>query len=336
MLAFDATALGEEAGGYTRYTQRLIGPLAQRVPLTLLHRPQFTPPDGISARVSPHRNRLLTELLWLPRAARDAAVVHIPAYAGPVIGLEGRRMVLTLHDATQWHGGSRLTRDALYWRTVLPRTLARVRRIVTDSHAAAAAIAAHDRTLVSRLRVVYPGVEALPAGELPAGVPHDGYVLMVGIQPARKRAALALQVAALLPDIPFVFAGRGALPAALPLNGRHVGEVSDGELGALYRHATLLLYPSAEEGFGLPPLEAHLHGCAVLAAPSAAVREVAGEACCFVDGDEPRAWAESVTALWRDATERQQRAVRGAQRAREFTWEAAADGLVAVYRECGL
>ena len=335
MLAFDATALGEEAGGYARYTQRLIVPLAERVPLTLLHRPQFTPPAGVTARCSPHRNRLLTELLWLPRAARDAAVVHIPAYAGPVFGLDSRRMVLTLHDATQWHGATGITRDALYWRTVLPRTMARARRIVTDSHAAAAAISMHDRDLTKKLRVVYPGVDALPAGDLPAAAPREPFVLMVGIQPARKRAALAVRIAALLPDTAFVFAGRGPQPAA-GANCRWLGEVSDAELGALYRRAALLLYPSTEEGFGLPPLEAHLCGCAVVAAPAAAVREVAGEACRFVDGDDPAVWAGAVRGLLCDEGERRDRAVAGAQRARQFTWAAAADALVEVYRECGL
>lgn len=335
MLAFDATALGEESGGYARYTQRLIVPLAQRVSLTLLHRPQFIPPAGITARCSPHRNRLLTEVLWLPRAARDAAVVHIPAYAGPVFGLDGRRMVLTLHDATQWHGTTSSARDALYWRTVLPRTLRRVRRIVTDSHAAAAAIAAHDSSLTAKLRVVYPGVDLLPEGVLPAAAPRAPFVLMVGIQPARKRVALAVRLAALLPGVAFVFVGRGPRPEAGG-NCHWLGETSDAELGALYRRAALLLYPSTEEGFGLPPLEAHLCGCAVLAAPSAAVREVAGEACRFVDGDNPAAWAEVLRGLLDADAERRDRAAAGARRARQFTWDAAAEALVAVYRECGL
>jgi len=335
MLFFDATALGEETGGYARYTERLIAPLAARVPLTLLHRPQFAPPAGIAARCSPYRKRLLTELLWLPRAARAATVLHIPAYAGPVVGLNYRQAVLTLHDATQWHGSTGSARDALYWRTVLPRTLQRVRRIVTDSHAAAAAIAAHDRSLTIKLRVVYPGVDELPVGALPPGVPDEPFVLMVGIQPVRKRAALAVRIAACLPEVPFVFAGRGALPPA-GNNCRQVGEVTDAQLGALYRRAALLLYPSAEEGFGLPPLEAHLCGCAVVAASSAAVREVAGEACRFVESADPAVWADALRELLADGQARRERAARGAVRAREFTWDAAAEALVAVYRECGL
>ena len=59
---------------------------------------------------------------------------------------------------------------------------------------------------------------------------------------------------------------------------RHLGRVTDAELKALYTHAAVFAFPSRAEGFGLPPLEAMLCGCPVLAARSGAIPETCGEA----------------------------------------------------------
>ncbi len=66
-------------------------------------------------------------------------------------------------------------------------------------------------------------------------------------------------------------------------NVRLLGFVEDTELGALYAHASLFVYPSLYEGFGLPPLEALSYGVPVVASSAASIPEVLGEAAYFVD-----------------------------------------------------
>lgn len=337
MIAFDATALGEETGGYPRYVEELLRELTPAPDLTVLHRSCWSLPAGAPALVSPFRNRVLTEQLWLPRVARRFDLLHVPAYAGPWPGLGSTRLVLTVHDATAARREpGRGAFAQWYWRTVLPRNLRRAARVVTDSQAAAAAIVGTYGTPPDKLRVVTPGVHRLPEGKLPAGCPAPPFILMVGLAPERKRANLLLAAhRQMITRIPLVLAGRGAesFAACAGPEVHFTGEATDAELGALYRAASFLVYPSAEEGFGFPPLEAFLGGCAVLAAPSAAVRETAGDAPRYVERAEPAAWAAAMDSFLRDDAERAMRVAAGAAQAAQFSWARAARELRAVYQE---
>src|SRR5205814_9583793 len=105
------------------------------------------------------------------------------------------------------------------------------------------------------------------------------------------------------------------------------GYVPRDELAELYRGAACLVFPSRYEGFGLPVVEAMASGTPVVAAPDAALREVAGDAAVFA---EPGALADGVR---RALAERERLVAAGLERARRFTREGAARRTVAVYRE---
>ena len=103
--------------------------------------------------------------------------------------------------------------------------------------------------------------------------------------------------------------------------------MSQDELAELYRGAACLVMPSRYEGFGLPVLEAMASGTPVVAAPDAALKEVAGEAAVFV---EPERLADGVRQA---LAERDRLVAAGLDRARLFTWEETARRTVAVYLE---
>jgi glycosyltransferase involved in cell wall biosynthesis len=111
------------------------------------------------------------------------------------------------------------------------------------------------------------------------------------------------------------------------------GYVSDGELERLYRGALGLVYPSFEEGFGLPVVEAFQCRCPVITSDRSSLPEIAGDAALLVDPGR----VESIRdAMRRVVGEPDLRAVlieRGARRAKHFGWEAAVDDLVRVLRE---
>ena len=109
-----------------------------------------------------------------------------------------------------------------------------------------------------------------------------------------------------------------------------VGEVPDAELAALYRGALCVLYPSLYEGFGLPVLEAMACGTPVVTSLGTAMEEVAGAAAVLVDPMDVPALAEGI----RTAEARRVELVpRGLERACEFTWAAAADGVDSLWQE---
>ena len=117
------------------------------------------------------------------------------------------------------------------------------------------------------------------------------------------------------------------LDAAVSLTGF----VSDEDLAWLYRAATLFVFPTLYEGFGIPVLEAMAAGACVVARNQSAMAEVLGDAGVQVETRDPRALAAAIIALLAD-TER--RAVLGRaarERAGRFTQEAMSRGTVAAY-----
>ncbi len=62
-----------------------------------------------------------------------------------------------------------------------------------------------------------------------------------------------------------------------------VGRLTDGEIAALYARAMAFVFPSLYEGFGVPPLEAMMFGCPVIASTADAVRETCGDAAAYFD-----------------------------------------------------
>jgi glycosyltransferase involved in cell wall biosynthesis len=76
-----------------------------------------------------------------------------------------------------------------------------------------------------------------------------------------------------------------------------LGYVSDGELRALYESASIFVYPSFYEGFGIPPVEAMTCGCPVLVDPSSALPESCGDAALYYDPSSPDDISEKIASL---------------------------------------
>jgi len=111
-----------------------------------------------------------------------------------------------------------------------------------------------------------------------------------------------------------------------------LGHVSRTELTALFHGATVFVYPTLYEGFGLPVLEAMVCGVPVVAGDVAAVREVAGDAVVRVN---PRDVVELAAAVRRVIEQPETRAAlaeKGRKRAEGFRWHKAAEATLAVYR----
>ena len=111
---------------------------------------------------------------------------------------------------------------------------------------------------------------------------------------------------------------------------RALGRVSDSQLKSLYENALALTFPSLTEGFGLPPLEAMLCGCPVIATNAGATPEVCGNAAIYVDPKNAEQWTAVMIQLANDDTMRNALREKGFIQAKLYTWRRSAMQLLTI------
>lgn len=217
-------------------------------------------------------------------------------------------VVVTLHDLVP------LKRRHEYLRTGLRfhlRYLAvkRATRVIVPTHAVAADAASLLHLSPDRLDVIgeaaAPAMRPRPAAEVDAlrerlGLPAD-YLLWVGglLHPdPRKRVAALVRTPRTLP---LVLAGPLGAWARELTDVHLTGALSDDDLAALYTGAHALVFPSDEEGFGLPPVEALACGTPVAACDLPALRETLEGRAALVDPRDLRALVAAAEAATRPA-----------------------------------
>jgi len=253
--------------------------------------------------------------------------------------------VLTLHDllplSTPGWFGARAPRAfflAGHWAALL-----RARRVIAVSEATRAALADLSPWLARKAVVVHEGVEDEfapgPAGTVPR------HLLAVGGREARKNLAglfAAYAASGLGAEMhvtgeeatlgPVDRAALDALAPPLRARVRFLGFVPDAALPGLYRGASMLVFPSRGEGFGLPPLEAMACGTPVVAGRAGSIPEVVGDAALLVDPGDPAAIAAAMRRLDGDHGLRARLVAKGLARAAALRWPACAEATMAVYR----
>jgi glycosyltransferase involved in cell wall biosynthesis len=112
-----------------------------------------------------------------------------------------------------------------------------------------------------------------------------------------------------------------------------LGFIDDAQLARLYQAASVFLFPSFEEGFGIPVLEAMAAGVPVVTSNVSSMPEVGGEAALYIDPHSPSDIARKVVQAVEDSVLRAVLVEKGTARAREFTWRRTAEATLAVYDE---
>ena len=114
-----------------------------------------------------------------------------------------------------------------------------------------------------------------------------------------------------------------------------LGYIQPDDMPYLYGLATLFLYPSLRESFGLPIIEAMAASTPVITSSRASMPEIAGNAALLADPERPEEITRLIRILASDVDLRNQLRQRGRERARRFSWYSAAHKLRSIYRQIG-
>ncbi|MBP9828260.1 glycosyltransferase family 4 protein [Patescibacteria group bacterium] len=320
----------------------------------------------------PNITKRLVDVAWysfaeqtvLPREILAAKVdmMHFPHWNVPVFCQVP--FIVTIHDLILLDDPSSarattrgpIVHGAKYlgFRLVLEAAVRRSRHIIAVSEATKRSILKHFSVAPSKITVIHNGVRAPEDGKgvslRELGV-LEPYILYVGNSYPHKNLFMLLEafsiVHAQLPRMQLVFAGKhDQFSRALEQEARDRGFGSehfrfinlptDNELGALYRHASVLAYPSKIEGFGIPPLEAMWCGTPVVCSNTTSLPEIVGDAAQTVSPDDPQRFSQALLAAIARKPEVVRMIDHGKKRVHQFLWEDAAGKTLEAYLSHGI
>ena len=370
-VGVDLTALLPEATGVDNYLMHLVMHLSridQTNHYTLFVNYEdvelfrgWPPPNFsiIPCSWRPRPVRLVSQQVGLPLAARflGADVIHSPSFIMPLYRGKQRHL-LTIHDMTSFSLPEchiPLRRSALYRRAILT-SIRRAHLVSVPSHFTRQAILDFMPDIPSeRIHVIPAGV----GEEFHLQAPNDvqrarsrlklnwPYILYVGtIEPRKNLQRLVESYERLI--------AKGGVREHLVLAGRlgwdykgileqinspalrdrvHLpGYISQDDLPLLYAGARLFVYPSLEEGFGFPPLEAMACGVPTIASLSSSLAENLREAAELVPADDTEALTAAMARLLQDKQVHAEYGILGLARAAQFRWEETARQTLDCYK----
>ena len=295
----------------------------------------------------------LWEQFSLPRLAErhQIDILHSPANLAPLF-YRGRSIV-HIHDLCfvvnpQWFSFSFRT----LYNFVIPRLARRAAKVITNSNNSRNDLLQFCNLPAERVSQVYWAVDDLFTannGEEPKPQDWDleDYILYVGSLEPRKNIGTLLEAYELMrskhPELKpklVLIGGESPLFAEVRLKVKKFkddilfkGFVNDEMLRTYYRRASLFVYPSLYEGFGLPPLEAMASGVPVVTTLTSSLPEVVGDAALMVSPYNIEQLAETMATVLTNPQIREDLIAKGREQVRKFNWYRVARNTLAVYYE---
>jgi glycosyltransferase involved in cell wall biosynthesis len=340
-IALDATySIGRNLSGVGVYSREILAGIAAGHPETRFlwcYRPhRFL--RSLAVPLPPNcRRRLLHE----PLVPHSAALFHGLNQRLPRARL--RRTVTTFHDLFVMTGDYSSPEFRKRFQEQARDAAQRSDLIIAVSEFTARQVEGLLGVERSRLRVVNHGSRTIDHAP-PEDSVRDRVVLHVGaIQKRKNIARLVKAFEELGQEWRLVLAGSFGFGSEEILRGiagsraapriEVLGYLPESEIRRWYERAAIFAFPSLDEGFGMPVLDAMAFGVPVLTSNRSALAEVAGDAALLVDPEDSLAIAQGLKELAGSEELRREFVGRGRRRAASFTWETAASKTWSVYAE---
>src|SRR6266545_711413 len=271
------------------------------------------------------------------------------------LDIKAKRIVTTVHDfSIQLFPEAHPKERVRYFAKNFLRNIRRSTKIITYSGYTKTEAVDLLRIPAEMITPVHLGVdhdvfktyprEALESCKRELGLPEN-FILFVGTREPRKNLERLVRAYAELPqqirsEFGLVLVG----PRGWGEGDRSVGEqlgsritvldyVETYRLAQIYNLASVFVYPSLYEGFGLPPLEAMACGCPVIVSRAASLPEVCADAACYVDPKDVQSIAEGIDRVLKHEELRWSLIQKGTERAKLFNWEKTAQETLKVFDE---
>lgn len=354
-VGIDTSILNRPQAGSATYVRELTRGLeASSDTLELVRFRGPVPRKGSSSGASKVRN-FLAELTWLHlvlpvRAYRARiSVLHMPTNVSPI--LAPCPVVTTIHDANIRRVPD--SYDPWYRRYATLAFLLSAKRskgLITGSRFSANDVRRYFRAPPSRVSVVPYGVS--PPSQTAGGaqpLPRP-YVLFVGQTEPHKNLGRLVEAFCAVRGHPSVVDRDVHLCIAGPAGRDHVrlrkqidvadlgavvhllGPLSQDDLNSLYVGAAAFAFPSLNEGFGFPPLEAMARDVPVMVSTAGSLPEIVGDAGFYCDPCDIESIARGLVAILSDEEIRSALVAKGHKRVEQFTWERCCRLTTRVYR----
>ncbi|WP_404477820.1 glycosyltransferase family 4 protein [Novosphingobium sp. BL-52-GroH] len=289
------------------------------------------------------RTNQLWEQVVLPFAARDGTLVNL-ANLAPIAH---RNKITMIHDVQFLFADCGYpARQRLGYRWLTPLLGRSSKATLTVSEFSRRMLQQFSIASAGRTIVIANGADHILDAREDHGLREKldleplSYVVMFGSVKAYKNNATPFSAFASGATGPtrlvIVGARREDLVAAglaPPPGTIFAGRPSDDELRGLLAGALAILFSSRTEGFGLPPLEAMLCGCPVIASPAGAIPEACGDAVLYAGTERASEWSEAINLLRTDPQLRAGKIAQGRARAARFTWSEAGARLMNVIQQ---
>lgn len=212
--------------------------------------------------------------------------------------------VITVHDLRPYdYPDSRL--QQIYFHKLLPRMLRRCQHVLTVSESVRKKIADYYGYPETKISVIYNAVDTVAFS---ACVQKDDYLLAVGASWRHKHIDSLLEVSAIWSSRYHLVIVAGETDYVAELKSYAKQHALDdrvtfrhgvpfAELIALYQHAAALVYPSLDEGFGIPPVEALSCLTPVIVSDIPVFHEVLSDAALYVQSDNLDSWQQAFISL---------------------------------------
>jgi len=338
-VALDATySIGNELSGVGVYSREILFGLAAAHPdatFRFCYRPnRFLRSWREKLPSNAHRS-----LLQEPILPRRADLFHGLNQRLPTERL--RRTVTTFHDLFVLTGEYSTPEFRRRFADQARRAASESDLIIAVSQFTATQVEQLLGVEPSRLRVIHHGVRIPPL----RSVPREKIILHVGAIQKRKNVSRLIQAfeSAAPPDWRLILAGSAGFGAeeiieqiaASPARPRIsvLGYVSADALEDWYSRVMMLAFPSLDEGFGIPILEAMAAGVPVITSNRSALPEVAGDAAILINPESTDELTAAINQLATDDQLREDLKLKGLARVQQCCWEKAVSQTWNVYRE---